>query len=51
LSQACRPPPVVPVTTHTANSLFAGQVSKIIDAGKQLKSASDFELITWLVIK
>jgi hypothetical protein len=32
-------------------NLFAGHGGKLTDAGKQVKSASDFELITWLVIK
>ncbi|HUX90820.1 MAG TPA: helicase-related protein [Gallionellaceae bacterium] len=34
-----------------ASNLFAGRGGKLTDAGKQVKSAGDFELITWLVIK
>ena len=34
-----------------AGNLFAGRGGKLTDAGKQVKSAGDFELITWLVIK
>lgn len=34
-----------------AGNLFAGRGGKLTDAGKQVKSADDFELITWLVIK
>ncbi len=34
-----------------ADNLFAGRGGKLTDAGKQVKSADDFELITWLVIK
>lgn len=34
-----------------AGNLFAGRGDKLTDAGKQVKSAGDFELITWLVIK
>lgn len=32
-------------------NLFAGHGGKLTDAGKQVKSAGDFELITWFVIK
>ena len=35
---------------NTGN-LFAGRGGKLTDADKQVKSAGDFELITWLVIK
>ena len=34
-----------------AGNLFAGRGGKLTDAGKQVKSAGDLELITWLVIK
>ncbi len=34
-----------------AGNLFSGRGGKLTDAGKQIKSAGDFELITWLVIK
>jgi len=34
-----------------AGNLFSGRGGKLTDAGKQVKSAGDFELITWLVIK
>jgi hypothetical protein len=34
-----------------ASNLFAGRGGKLTDASKQVKSAGDFELITWLVIK
>ena len=34
-----------------AGNLFAGRCGKLSDAGKQVKSVGDFELITWLVIK
>ena len=34
-----------------AANLFAGRGGKLTDTGKQAKSAGDFELITWLVIK
>ena len=34
-----------------AGNLFAGRGGKLTDAGKQVKSAGDFDLITWLVIK
>ncbi|MFZ3016856.1 MAG: helicase-related protein [Gallionella sp.] len=34
-----------------AGNLFAGRGGKLTDAGKQIKSTGDFELITWLVIK
>ncbi|MDO8369846.1 MAG: hypothetical protein Q7S71_03935 [Candidatus Nitrotoga sp.] len=34
-----------------AGKLFAGCSGKLTDTGKQVKSAGDFELITWLVIK
>jgi len=32
-------------------NLFAGRGGKLTDASKQLKRASDFDLITWLIIK
>jgi hypothetical protein len=35
----------------SAGNLFAGRSGKLIDAAKQVKAASDFELITWLVIQ
>jgi SNF2 family DNA or RNA helicase len=34
-----------------AGNLFAGRGGKLTDAGKQVKSTGDFDLITWLVIK
>ncbi|MDO8812933.1 MAG: SNF2-related protein [Gallionella sp.] len=34
-----------------AGNLFSGRGGKLTDAGKQVKSAGDFDLITWLVIK
>jgi len=34
-----------------AGNLFSGRGGKLTDAGKQVKSSGDFELITWLVIK
>ncbi len=34
-----------------AGNLFAGRGGKLTDAGKQVKTTADFELITWLVIK
>ncbi len=34
-----------------AGNLFTGRGGKLTDAPKQVKHASDFELITWLVIK
>ncbi|MBI4741495.1 MAG: DEAD/DEAH box helicase family protein, partial [Betaproteobacteria bacterium] len=34
-----------------AGNLFTGRGGKLTDAGKQVKSTGDFELITWLVIK
>ncbi len=34
-----------------AANLFAGRGGKLMDAGKAVKSNSDFELITWLVIQ
>jgi SNF2 family DNA or RNA helicase len=34
-----------------ASNLFSGRGGKLTDAGKQVKSTGDFELITWLVIK
>lgn len=34
-----------------AGNLIAGRGGKLTDSGKQVKSAEDFELITWLVIK
>jgi len=33
------------------SNLFAGRAGKLMDASKQVKSAADFELITWLVIE
>ena len=35
----------------SAGNLFAGRGGKLTDAAKQVKAASDFELITWLVIQ
>jgi hypothetical protein len=35
----------------SAGNLFAGRSGKLTDAAKQVRAASDFELITWLVIK
>ncbi len=35
---------------NTGN-LFAGRGGKLVDAGNQVKSSTDFDLITWLVIK
>lgn len=32
-------------------NLFARHGGKLTDTGKQVKSAGDFELITWFVIK
>ena len=32
-------------------NLFAERGGKLTDTGKRVKSAGDFELITWLVIK
>lgn len=34
-----------------AGNLFAGRGGKLTDASKQVRQASDFELITWLVIE
>jgi len=34
-----------------AGNLFAGRGGKLTDASKQVKHASDFDLITWLIIK
>ena len=34
-----------------AGNLFSGRGGKLTDAGKQIKTTGDFELITWLVIK
>ncbi len=34
-----------------ASNLFAGRGGKLTDASKQVKHTSDFDLITWLVIK
>jgi SNF2 family DNA or RNA helicase len=34
-----------------AGNLFSGRGGKLTDAGKQVKSTGDFDLITWLVIK
>lgn len=34
-----------------AGNLFTGRGGKLTDAGKQVKSTGDFELITWLIIK
>ena len=33
-----------------AGNLFTGRDGKLIDAGKQVKTTGDFDLITWLVI-
>ena len=35
----------------SVGNLFAGRGGKLTDASKQVKHASDFELITWLIIK
>ncbi len=35
----------------SVGNLFAGRGGKLTDASKQVKHASDFDLITWLVIK
>jgi hypothetical protein len=35
----------------SAGNLFAGRSGRLTDAAKQVKVASDFELITWLVIQ
>jgi len=35
----------------TTGNLFTGRGGKLIDATKQAKNSSDFELITWLIIK
>ena len=35
----------------SAGNLFAGRGGKLIDAAKQVKASSDFDLITWLVIQ
>ena len=47
--------PVVAIAAQferkNAGNLFSGRGGKLTDAGKQVKSAGDFELITWLVIK
>lgn len=32
-------------------NLFSGRGGKLISAAKQVKSSTDFDLITWLVIK
>ena len=37
-------------TRKTTGNLFSGRGGKLTDSGKQVKHASDFELITWLVI-
>ena len=34
-----------------AANLFTGRSGKLMDANKAVKSNSDFELITWLVIQ
>ncbi|SDY33011.1 SNF2 family N-terminal domain-containing protein [Allochromatium warmingii] len=34
-----------------AGKLFTGRGAKLLDAGKQVKTAQDFDLITWLIIK
>ena len=34
-----------------AGNLFSGRGGKLTDSCKRVKSAGDFELITWLVIK
>ena len=41
---------VAQFTRKTTGNLFAGREGKLIDSGKKVKHASDFELITWLVI-
>lgn len=35
----------------SVGNLFAGCGGQLTDASKQVKHASDFDLITWLVIK
>jgi len=35
----------------STGNLFAGRGGKLTDASKQIKHTSDFELITWLIIK
>ena len=35
----------------SVDNLFAGRGGKLTDASKQVKHASDFDLITWLIIK
>ena len=42
---------VAQFTRKNATNLFAGRGGKLIDASKAVKSNSDFELITWLVIQ
>lgn len=34
-----------------AGNLFSGRGGRLADASKQVKHTSDFDLITWLVIK
>jgi hypothetical protein len=34
-----------------AANLFTGRSGKLVDASKAMNSNTDFELITWLVIK
>ena len=34
-----------------AGNLFSGRGGTLTDAGKQVRDSSDFDLITWLVIK
>ena len=41
---------VAQFTRKTTGNLFAGREGKLIDSGNTVKHASDFELITWLVI-
>ena len=42
---------VAQFTRKNATNLFSGRAGKLIDASKTVKSNSDFELITWLVIQ
>ncbi|MFM8331398.1 MAG: helicase-related protein [Candidatus Methylumidiphilus sp.] len=38
-------------TKKSVGNLFAGRGGKLTDASKQVKSTTDFDLITWLIIK
>ncbi len=42
---------VAQFSRKNAANLFTGRGGKLMDATKAVKSNSDFELITWLVIK